>query len=194
VPPHLIQAESRRLGKVALFGGWLSFRPPLFRFASKPCPLDGCPMFALSRTWVEDDLFPMLSPQVFTYLQEKKMEGLRPDFLWSLVALAHLMRLSLLKAAHAAVGVSATWQEIRVAHLVQPMYAKAEHGAPVQGARLGEEARDLLRKQRITLTPSTFWREEQLNTTRSCQMLGAGSSIAAHVASRATPGPPSSTR
>jgi hypothetical protein len=61
-------------------------------------------MFALSRTWVEDDLFPMLSPQVFTYLQEKKMEGLRPDFLWSLVALAHLMRLSLLKAAHAAVG------------------------------------------------------------------------------------------
>jgi hypothetical protein len=28
-------------------------------------------------------------------------------------------------------------QEIRVAHLVQPMYAKVrEHGAPVQGARL----------------------------------------------------------
>jgi hypothetical protein len=32
------------------------------------------------------------------------MEGLPPDFLWSLVALANLMRLSLLKAAHAAVG------------------------------------------------------------------------------------------
>jgi hypothetical protein len=30
--------------------------------------------------------------------------GSPPDFLWSLVALAHLMRLSLLKAAHAAVG------------------------------------------------------------------------------------------
>jgi hypothetical protein len=37
-----------------------------------------------------------------------------PDFLWSLVALANFMRLSLLKAAHAVVG----WrhvQEIRVA-------------------------------------------------------------------------------
>jgi hypothetical protein len=30
--------------------------------------------------------------------------GLPPDFLWSLVALASLMRLSLLKAAHVAVG------------------------------------------------------------------------------------------
>jgi hypothetical protein len=29
-------------------------------------------------------------------------------------------------------------QEIRVAYLIQPMYAKVrEHGAPVQGARLG---------------------------------------------------------
>jgi hypothetical protein len=35
---------------------------------------------------------------VFTYLQEKKQEGLPQDFLWSLVALASLMRLSLLKA------------------------------------------------------------------------------------------------
>jgi hypothetical protein len=30
----------------ALLGGWLSFRHPLSRFATKPCPLDGCPMFA----------------------------------------------------------------------------------------------------------------------------------------------------
>jgi hypothetical protein len=58
----------------------------------------------LSRTWVEYDLFPMLSPPVHTDLQEKKKEGLAPDFLWSLVALASLMRLSLLKAAHGAVG------------------------------------------------------------------------------------------
>jgi hypothetical protein len=35
------------------------------------------------------------------------------------------------------------------AHLLQPMYAKVrEHGAPVQGARLGEEARDLSHYQR----------------------------------------------
>jgi hypothetical protein len=32
-------------------------------------------MFALSRTWVEDDVFPMLSLPVYTDLQEKKEEG-----------------------------------------------------------------------------------------------------------------------
>jgi hypothetical protein len=54
----------------------------------------------LSRTWVEHDLFPMLSLPVYTYSQEKKKEGFATDFLWSLVALANLMRLSLQKAAH----------------------------------------------------------------------------------------------
>jgi hypothetical protein len=49
----------------------------------------------------------MLSPPVSTYLQEKKEEGLSPDFLRSLVALAHLMRLSLLKAAHAVMSGAA---------------------------------------------------------------------------------------
>src|ERR1700733_3881995 len=34
----------------------------------------------LSRTWVEHDLFPMLFPPVYTYLQEGKKEGLRPSF------------------------------------------------------------------------------------------------------------------
>src|ERR1700733_4044547 len=34
----------------------------------------------LSRTWVEYDLFPMLSPPVYTYLQEKKKEGASPGF------------------------------------------------------------------------------------------------------------------
>jgi hypothetical protein len=49
----------------------------------------------------------MLSPRVYTYLQEKKKEGLPPDFLWSLVALANFMRLSLLKAAHAVMSGAA---------------------------------------------------------------------------------------
>jgi hypothetical protein len=49
----------------------------------------------------------MLSPPVYTYLQEKKKEGLPPDFLWSLVALANFMRLSLLKAAHAVMSGAA---------------------------------------------------------------------------------------
>ena len=61
------------------------------------------------------------------------------------------MRLSLLKAAHVAVA-SAAYQEIRVAHLVRPVYAKVrEHGAPVQGARLVSK-RDLSHNQRMTLT------------------------------------------
>jgi hypothetical protein len=44
-----------------------------------------------------------------------------PDFLWNLVALAHLMLLSLTKAAHAAMS-SAAWQEVRV----------RSHGTPGQ--------------------------------------------------------------
>ena len=32
-------------------------------------------MFAFSRTWVEYDLFPMLFPSVYTYIEEKKKEG-----------------------------------------------------------------------------------------------------------------------
>jgi hypothetical protein len=78
----------------------------------------------------------MLSPPVFAYLQEKKNEGLPPDFLWSLVALTNLMRLSLLKAAHAVMS-GAAYRKSGSPHLLQPMYAKVrEHGAPVQGARL----------------------------------------------------------
>jgi hypothetical protein len=42
------------------------------------------------------------------------------------------------------------------AHLLQPMYAKVrEHGAPVQGARLGEGARDLYHHERNTLTAAS---------------------------------------
>jgi hypothetical protein len=58
----------------------------------------------LSRTWVNTSFFECFHHRVYTCFQEKKKERLSPDFLWSLVALAHLMRLSLLKAAHAAVG------------------------------------------------------------------------------------------
>src|SRR5271168_3177159 len=44
---------------------------------SPPLPPGRVPhVRGLSRTWVEHDLFPMLSPPVFTYLQEKKKEGL----------------------------------------------------------------------------------------------------------------------
>jgi hypothetical protein len=106
----------------------------------------------LSRTWVEHELFPMLSPPVYTYLQEKKEEGFPPDFLWSLVALAHLMRLSLLKDAHAAVG------ECHVAGNpgCPSCLTHARESPRTWGTRPGgkacEEARDLSPNQRSTLT------------------------------------------
>jgi hypothetical protein len=106
----------------------------------------------LSRTWVEYDLFPMLSPPVHTYLQEKKKEGLVPDFLWSLVALASLMRLSLLKAAHVAVG------QCRVAgNPGRPSCSTHVRESPRTwgtrpGGKAGEEARDLSHNQPMTLT------------------------------------------
>ena len=68
-------------------------------------------------------------------LTGKEKGGGFPDFLWSLVALASLMRLSLLKAAHVAVA-SAAYQEIRVAHLVNPCTRKSRTWGTVQGARL----------------------------------------------------------
>jgi len=40
-------------------------------------------MFAFSRTWVEDDLFLMLSLPVYTLRTGKEKKGLPPDFLWS---------------------------------------------------------------------------------------------------------------
>src|ERR1700678_3655681 len=69
--------------------------------------------------------------------------GSPPDFLWSLVALAHLMRLSLLKAAHAAVG------ECHVAgNPGQPSYSNHVRESPRTwgtrpGDKAGEEATDL---------------------------------------------------
>jgi len=50
------------------------------------------------------------------------LEGLPPDFLSSLLALAIFLRLSIMKAAHVGVG-GAPWQEIRVARLFRPRYA-----------------------------------------------------------------------
>ena len=57
------------------------------------------------------------------------LEGLPPDFLSSLLALAIFLRLSIMKAAHVGVG-GAPWQEIRVARLFGPTYAEANVGHP----------------------------------------------------------------
>jgi hypothetical protein len=61
-------------------------------------------MFADFRVHGLNTTFSNAFTTVYTDLQEKKKEGLPPDFLWSLVALANLMRLSLRKTAPAAVG------------------------------------------------------------------------------------------
>ncbi len=67
---------TREMNTLLCFGDWLSFSPPLSRFATKPCPLDGCPMFADFRVHgLNTTPFPMLSPSVYTYLQERKRRG-----------------------------------------------------------------------------------------------------------------------
>jgi hypothetical protein len=76
----------------------------------------------------------MLSLPVFTYLEEGKRKA-SPDFLWSLLALANLMRLSLLKAAHAVMS-GAAYRKSGSPIVFNPCTRKREHGAPVQGARL----------------------------------------------------------
>jgi hypothetical protein len=147
--------------------GWVSFRPPLSRLATKPCSLDGCPMFADFRVHgLKTTFFKCFHYRSTPYVQEEKKEGLPPDFLWSLVALANLMRLSLRKAAHAAVG-SATWQEIRVTHLVQPMYAKTRTWGTRPGGKACEEEIELSPKQRMTLA-SLGSRSRSFITDISC--------------------------
>jgi hypothetical protein len=62
-------------------------------------------------------------------LEQKLWVGLPPDFLCSLVALAHLMRLSLLKAAHAVVS-GAAYRKSGSPRLFRPRYAGANLGHP----------------------------------------------------------------
>jgi hypothetical protein len=58
----------------------------------------------------------------------RAMVGLPPDFLWSLVALANFMRLSLKKAAHAVVS-SAAYRKSGSPRLFRPTYAPRLAGA-----------------------------------------------------------------
>jgi hypothetical protein len=97
----------------------------------------------------------MLSPPVFTYSQEKTKEGLCPDFLWSLVALANLMQLSLLKAAHAVMS-GAAYRKSGSPILFNPCTRKsANMGHPSRG-KAGEQARDLSPNQRMKIPTVRF--------------------------------------
>jgi hypothetical protein len=85
-------------------------------------------------------------------LTGKEKEGLLPDFLWSLVALAHLMRLSLLKAAHAAVGeCHVAGNRGRPSCSTHVRESPRTWGTRPEG-KAGEEARDLSHKQLMMLT------------------------------------------
>ncbi len=77
------------------------------------------------RTWDDIDFFPLLFPGQVT----KALEGLPPDFLWSLVELGDFMRLSLQKAAHANMG-DAAYRKSGSPHLLRPTYAGANVGHP----------------------------------------------------------------
>jgi hypothetical protein len=79
----------------------------------------------------------------------KAVEGLRPDFLSTFLALANSMRLSLMKAAHADAG-GTPWQEIRVAQSFSAHVRFGEHGAP---ARFPSGFRDSVQSPSI---PSWF--------------------------------------
>jgi Zn-dependent protease len=91
----------------------------------------------------------MLSPPVYTYVQEKKKEGLPPNFLWSLVALANLMRLSLQKAAHAIMS-GAAYRKFGSPILFNPGTLGRTWGTR-PGGWAGEEARDLSPNLRMIL-------------------------------------------
>jgi hypothetical protein len=79
----------------------------------------------------------MLSLPVYTYLKEKKKERASPGFPVEFDGVGE-PHAAFLTESRTRGLVRCSVQEIRVAHLVQPMYAKVrEHGAPVQGARLG---------------------------------------------------------
>ena len=77
----------------------------------------------------------MLSPPVYAYLQERKKEGLPPDFLRSLVALANFIRLSLLKAARAVMS-GAAYRKSGSPILFNPCTRRREQGHPSRGLGL----------------------------------------------------------
>ena len=153
--PTCLRQVKREMNDFSSIGCWLSFRPLLSRLPTKRFPLDGCPMFAFSRTWVEQDLFPMLSPPEYTYLQEKKKERASPGFPVEFGGVGEL-HAAFLTESRTRGHVRCSVQEIRVAHLFQPMYAKTRTWGTRPGGNAGEEARDLWHNQRMTLA-SRSW-------------------------------------
>jgi len=68
-----LKEEMNDLALLQGVGGHLVLRFPDFPASLAPGRVPH--VRGLSRTWVEHDLFPMLSPPVYTYLQEGKRRG-----------------------------------------------------------------------------------------------------------------------
>jgi hypothetical protein len=101
----------------------------------------------LSRTWVEHDLFPMLSPPVYTYLQGKDKGGASPGFPVEFGGVGE-PHAAFLTESRTRGHVRCSVQEIRVAHRIQPMYAEVanmghpssyQSSYPSRGAWFGED-------------------------------------------------------
>jgi hypothetical protein len=91
--------------------------------------IDGCPTFASAYVGRErsfSNAFPELLTR--TYLS-KAVDGADPGFPVQLVTSAHLMRLSLTKAAHVVVS-SAAYRKSGSPRLFRPRYALANLGHP----------------------------------------------------------------
>jgi hypothetical protein len=105
--------------------------------SSQACPLDGCPMFADFRVHGLNKTFFQCFHCLSTPTYRKEKGGASPGFPVEFGGVGEL-HAAFLTESRTRGHVRCSVQEIRVAHLVQPMYAKVrEHGAPVQGARLG---------------------------------------------------------
>jgi hypothetical protein len=70
----------REMNDFALFGGWLSYRPPLSRLPAKPRPLDGCPMFADFRVHGLNKSFSNAFTTGLHLLAGKEKGGVSPIF------------------------------------------------------------------------------------------------------------------
>ncbi len=93
----------------------------------------------------------MLLPPVYTYLQERRRGRATPGFPVEFNGVGE-PHAAFLTESRTRGPVRCSVQEIRVAHLFQPMYAKTRTWGTVQGARPCEVARDLSHHQRMTLT------------------------------------------
>ena len=140
---HPTQAETGLAWNRELVVRQISRLPP------RLAPWTGAPC-SPQRTWVEHDLFPMLSPPVYTYLQERKEEGASPGFSVEFGGVGE-PHAAFLTESRTRGHVRCSVQNIRVAHLVQPMYAKTRTWGTRPGSKASWEAGKAMDKMTANL-------------------------------------------